>query len=225
MSFWAAFLSILGLAFIDSLNPFSIAACAIVIAGQQSLARGVIFIGATFAAYFIGGLALVSGWAEALKLLAPYIRPWMAASAWSVLCLVSLVGAIILWRRPKFDPHRKAKQPGVAALIGVFAFALSSTLSDLPTALPYFGAIPIMVASGADMLGLVAWLGFYSLIYVSPLIVLVCFRQLAHHRFAPLTLKINGFMDWSIRRLTPALLVILAGWAGFEAAQVVSHIV
>jgi hypothetical protein len=148
------------LAFIDSLNPFSIAACAIVIAGQQSLARGVIFVGATFAAYFIGGLALVSGWEETLKLLAPYIRPWMAASAWSVLCLVSLVGAIILWRRPKFDPHKKAKQPGVAALIGVFVFALSSTLSDLPTALPYFGAIPIMVASGADMLGLVAWLGF-----------------------------------------------------------------
>jgi len=48
MTFLTALLAIIGLGFLDSLNPFSIAACAVVIAGQQSLGRGLAFIGATF---------------------------------------------------------------------------------------------------------------------------------------------------------------------------------
>jgi cytochrome c biogenesis protein CcdA len=96
---------------------------------------------------------------------------------------------------------------------------LSSTLSELPTALPYFGAIPIMVATETNFLGLLAWLAFYSLIYVSPLIVLLYFRQMAHKQFEPLVGSINRSMDWAIRRLTPTLLVPLAGWAVYEAVR------
>jgi hypothetical protein len=82
MTFISAFLAIIGLAFIDSLNPFSIAACAVVIAGQQSLARGFIFITATFLVYFLGGVALVSGWVEAAAAMRPWIKPWMAIAFW-----------------------------------------------------------------------------------------------------------------------------------------------
>ncbi len=219
MTFFTAFLAIFGLAFLDSLNPFSIAACVVVIAGQQSLARGLIFITATFLAYFLGGVALVSGWVEAAAAMRPWIKPWMMIKFWLALALGSFVGAVILWRRPAATESKEAKPPTTAALVGVFLFALSSTLSDLPTALPYFGAIPIMVATETNFLGLLAWLAFYSLIYVSPLIVLLYFRQMAHKQFEPLVGSINRSMDWAIRRLTPALLVPLAGWAVYEAAR------
>jgi cytochrome c biogenesis protein CcdA len=219
MTFFTAFLAIFGLAFLDSLNPFSIAACVVVIAGQQSLARGLIFITATFLAYFLGGVALVSGWVEAAAAMRPWIKPWMMITFWLALALGSFVGAVILWRRPAATESKEAKPPTTAAVVGVFLFALSSTLSDLPTALPYFGAIPIMVATETDFLGLLAWLAFYSLIYVSPLIVLLYFRQMAHKQFEPLVGSINRSMDWAIRRLTPALLVPLAGWAVYEAAR------
>lgn len=219
MTYFTTFLAIFGLAFLDSLNPLSIAACAVVIAGQQSLARGLIFITATFLAYFLGGVALVSGWVEAAAAIRPWIKPWMAITFWLVLALGSFVGAVILWRRPVAAASKEPKQPTSAALVGVFLFALSSTLSDLPTAIPYFGAIPIMVATGTSFLGLLAWLALYSLIYVSPLIVLLCFRQMAHKQFEPLVGSINRSMDWAIRRLAPALLVPLAGWAVYEAAR------
>jgi cytochrome c biogenesis protein CcdA len=219
MTYFTTFLAIFGLAFLDSLNPLSIAACAVVIAGQQSLARGLIFITATFLAYFLGGVALVSGWVEAAAAIRPWIKPWMAITFWLVLALGSFVGAVILWRRPAAAASKEPKQPTSAALVGVFLFALSSTLSDLPTAIPYFGAIPIMVATGTSFLGLLAWLALYSLIYVSPLIVLLCFRQMAHKQFEPLVGSINRSMDWAIRRLAPALLVPLAGWAVYEAAR------
>ncbi|WP_395631478.1 GAP family protein [Aquidulcibacter sp.] len=219
MTFFTAFLAIFGLAFLDSLNPFSIAACVVVIAGQQSLARGLIFITATFSAYFLGGVALVSGWVEAAAAMRPWIKPWMMITFWLALALGSFVGAVILWRRPAATESKEAKPPTTAALVGVFLFALSSTLSDLPTALPYFGAIPIMVATETNFLGLLAWLAFYSLIYVSPLIVLLYFRQMAHKQFEPLVGSINRSMDWAIRRLTPTLLVPLAGWAVYEAVR------
>jgi cytochrome c biogenesis protein CcdA len=143
----------------------------------------------------------------------------MMITFWLALALGSFVGAVILWRRPAATESKEAKPPTTAALVGVFLFALSSTLSDLPTALPYFGAIPIMVATETNFLGLLAWLAFYSLIYVSPLIVLLYFRQMAHKQFEPLVGSINRSMDWAIRRLTPALLVPLGGWAGYEAAR------
>ena len=219
MTFFTAFLAIFGLAFLDSLNPFSIAACVVVIAGQQSLARGLIFITATFLAYFLGGVALVSGWVEAAAAMRPWIKPWMMITFWLALALGSFVGAVILWRRPAATESKEAKPPTTAALVGVVLYALSSTLSDLPTALPYFGAIPIMVATETNFLGLLAWLAFYSLIYVSPLIVLLYFRQMAHKQFEPLVGSINRSMDWAIRRLTPALLVPLAGWAVYEAVR------
>ena len=217
MTFLTALLAIVGLAFVDSLNPFSIAACVVVIAGQQSLARGLAFISATFLAYFLGGIALVSGWAEAVEAIRPWIKPWMAAAFWLTLALGSCIGAVILWRRPATTEGKEARQPTAAALVGVFLFALSSTISDLPTALPYFAAIPIMVATEASFLGLMVWLAFYSLIYISPLILLLWFRLTAHKQFEPLVGGINRFMDWAIRRLTPALLVPVGGWAGYEA--------
>jgi cytochrome c biogenesis protein CcdA len=219
MTFFTAFLAIVGLGFLDSLNPFSIAACAVVIAGQQSLGRGLAFIIATFLVYFLTGVALVTGWAELLTALRPWVKPWMMVVFWLVLALGCFIGAVILWRRPPAGEGKQVKQPSSAALIGVFLFALGATLSDMPTAFPYFGAIPIMVATEAGFLGLLAWLGFYSLIYVSPLIFLLCYRLIAHKQFEPLIGTINRFMDWTLRRLTPVLLVPLGGWAIYDALR------
>lgn len=224
MTFFTAFLAIVGLGFLDSLNPFSIIACAVVIAGQQSLGRGLAFIIATFLVYFITGLGLVAGWAELVLAFKSRIQPWMVFACWLVLALGCLIGAIFLWQRPPMGEGKSVKQPSSLALIGVFLFALGSTISDMPTALPYFGAIPIMVATGATMAGLVAWLAFYGLIYVSPLIFLLCYRLIAYKQFEPLVGKIHGFMDWSIRRLSPALLLPCGGWASYEAVRLIPQL-
>jgi len=220
MTFLTALLAIIGLGFLDSLNPFSIAACAVVIAGQQSLGRGLAFIGATFLVYFLTGVALVTGWAELLTAVKPWIKPWMMVVTWLTLALGCFIGAVLLWRRPPMGEGKTVKQPSSAAIIGVFLFALGATISDMPTAFPYFGAIPIMVATEASFLGLLVWLAFYSLIYVSPLIFLLCYRLIAHKQFGPLIGTINRFMDWTIRRLTPVLLVPLGLWAIYDAARV-----
>lgn len=227
---WAAFLGIAGLAFLDSLNPFSIAAMALVIMGRNSLSRGLIFIGATFATYYIGGVALLAGWTLALKsllpLIAPLIAPWAATAGWSIVAVACLAGAVWLWRkRPAASQPDETRFSG-KALFGVMAFAIVSTASDLPTAIPYFGAIPMIAATQAGLEGAGpnaasllmqgAWLLLYNVIYVSPLILLLWFRVFASARFEPLQAKISAFMDWTIRCFTPPLLVLVGIWAVIE---------
>ena len=219
MSFLTALLAIVGLGLLDSLNPFSIAACAVVSARPQSLGRGVAFITATFLVYFLSGVALVTGWAELLIALQPWIKPWMRVAFWLLVAFGCCLGAIFLWRRPPMGQDKAVKQPSSTAILAIFLFAFGSTLSDMPTAFPYFGAIPIMVATGANFLGLLAWLALYSLIYVSPLIILLAYRLIFPQAFEPLQGVINRMMDWVIRRLSPALLVPCAGWAAYLAAQ------
>jgi hypothetical protein len=65
LTMWAVFFGIAGLAFLDSLNPYSIAAMALVLVGRNRLSRGLLFLGATFATYYIGGIALLAGWTRA----------------------------------------------------------------------------------------------------------------------------------------------------------------
>jgi cytochrome c biogenesis protein CcdA len=220
MTFLATFLSIASLAFLDSLNPFSIAAMALVIIGQNSLSRGLVFITATFVTYFVGGMILLAGWTQALKsllpLITPFVTPLVATVGWSLVALTALGTAIGLWRKSDKGAKGQNTNVGTNALFGVMAFAVVSTASDVPTAIPYFGAIPIIGATHASLLAQSAWLLLYNFIYVSPLLLLLWLRVFANAHFEPLQIKIAHAMNWIIRRLCPPLLVILAIWAVFK---------
>jgi hypothetical protein len=213
MSLFATFLGVLTLAFLDSLNPFSIAAMAIVIAGQASLSRGIVFIFTTFLMYFLGGILILSGWAAALKALLPHITPMMATIGWIGLAAACWIGAGMLWIKSPDAGEVPSSSPTAKALFGVFVFAFGSTVSDLPTAVPYFAAVPMILATQSSPVILGLWLAFYSLIYVSPLILLLWLRLLARSKFEPLIGKIRHGMDLLLRRWCPPLLVASGIWA------------
>jgi cytochrome bd-type quinol oxidase subunit 2 len=218
MTFIAAFFAILSLAFVDSLNPFSIAAMAVTIAGPNSLSRGVVFILGTLATYFMGGIALVMGWNEALKALSPLITPLVACVGWCLLAVVSLGGAVWLWRKVPKDQDQAPAKATTGALLAVLVFALVSTASDLPTAIPYFGAIPIIVGLSVPMAAALLWLAFYNLVYIAPLILILGLRIFAAARFDPFLDRIQCGMAWLMQRAVPPLLVAVGIWAGVEAA-------
>jgi cytochrome c biogenesis protein CcdA len=213
MSLFATFLGVLTLAFLDSLNPFSIAAMAIVIVGQASLSRGIVFIVTTFLIYLLGGILILSGWAAALKALLPHFTPMMATIGWIGLSAACWIGAGLLWFKSPDTGETPSSTPSAKALVGVFVFALGSTVSDLPTAVPYFAAVPMILATHSPPFVLGLWLAFYSLIYVSPLILLLWLRHFASSQFDPLIGKIRSGMDLLLRRWCPPLLVASGIWA------------
>ena len=213
----ATILAVGGLAFLDSLNPFSIAAMAIVISKTPSLPRGLVFIVGTFLAYHLGGVLILNGWAAALKSLVPLITPQITVVGWTVSALAAMGGAIYLWTKASRAATKSPAPDSPAALMGIFGFALMSTASDLPTAIPFFGAAPLILATKPSVLGVVAWLGFYCLVYVGPLLLLLCLKLFGGARLEPLLLKINKAMDWLTGRLTPPLLIILGVWCIWKA--------
>ena len=213
MTLLGSFLGIVTLAFLDSLNPFSIASMALVIGGNASLSRGLVFIVTTFLIYLIGGILILNGWAAALKALIPFVTPSIAMIGWAVLALASWIGATMLWFKSPSAADIPTSPKSVSALIGVFVFAVGSTLSDLPTAIPYFAAAPMILATGASLIVLGCWLAVYTLIYVSPLILLLWLRQFASAKFEPLIGKIRISIDFIVRRLCPPLLIVLGIWA------------
>jgi cytochrome c biogenesis protein CcdA len=208
-------LAVGGLALLDSLNPFSISAMAVVIAKSQSLTRGLVFIGGTFLAYFLGGVVLLNGWVAALEALLPFITSRIASIGWGVCGLATIGGAIYLWMkagRSSDKSNSNTKPAAPAVLLGIFVFSLVSTASDLPTAIPLFGAIPLIVETKPSVLGIIAWLIFYCLVYISPLFLILALKLIGGDRLEPILLTVNKVMDWIIGRLTPLLLIILGLW-------------
>jgi hypothetical protein len=89
--------TIVGLGLADALNPFSIAAMALVLSLKRPLLLGAMFLSATYAVYLIAGIVLVSGWGEALQRLAPLIPKLVASILISLLGLMHIGYAIWHW--------------------------------------------------------------------------------------------------------------------------------
>jgi cytochrome c biogenesis protein CcdA len=209
-------LAVGGLAFLDSLNPFTIGALALVIAQGNSLSRGLIFIVGTFVAYFFGGVLILNGWIAAIKAVLPFITTLIASALWGIAGLAAIGGAIYLWMKSSGSSANPPTKNTPAALLGIFVFALVSTISDLPTAIPFFGAAPLILGTKPSVIGMIAWISFYCLIYVAPLFLLLWLRLFGGARLEPALAKINKAMDWITRRLTPPLLILLGIWCAIN---------
>lgn len=68
-----------GLALIDALNPFSIAALAFLLSTDRPVQRAVVFVVGTFAVYFLAGVVLLEGWLILIEALLPLLPGWTSA--------------------------------------------------------------------------------------------------------------------------------------------------
>ena len=163
-------LQLSALALIDSLNPFTIATLAALLLTRRPMPRAAAFVAGTFVTYLAGGVALLFG-IERLLPARPDVSPTLAHAAFAV------GGAVLLavgWRlertpvRPSTAASPRWLHPGL-----VFAYAAASTVTDLPTAIPYLVAIERMNARGLDLASSLTVLIVYVAVYCLPLGVLV----------------------------------------------------
>jgi hypothetical protein len=207
--------TIVGLGLADALNPFSIAAMALVLSLKRPLLLGVIFLGATYLVYLSAGIVIVSGWGEALKRLAPLVPKLVGSILISLLGLMHIGYAIWHWIASKpADANPKVSIKQTSAW-GVAAFAILSTLSDLPTALPYVSALYLIENSGFSYSLAIVWIALYCFIYVSPLVTLLLVRQSGTAMIEQLFDKINKGVVWCTHNLIPPLAAcfgLFLGW-------------
>lgn len=200
--------ALLGIALLDAMNPFSIAAMAFLLATDRPVARGWAFVLGTAAIYLPFGVALLEGWAAFLRDLLPRLPPWMAGGLEAVTGVACLWAALRLWRR---SDANAAAVPHVSSLsVGAtLAFAGASTLADLPTAVPYFAAASQIPALADGRLSRYAWLAIYNLVYVAPLLAMLGARLALGARADRVLGAVRRGVEWSFAHLMPPLLAFL----------------
>jgi hypothetical protein len=201
--------ALVGLALADALNPFTVAAQAYLLGTPRPMPRALTFLAGTYATYFLGGVLLLEGWNQFLARVAPYIPAWGLGAGEIALGL--LIGGFSVWSFARASQGKPFRPPAELSLPATLAFAVASTFSDLPTALPYFAAANRIAAADAGWLHDLSWLALYNVIYCAPMIALVLAKALmSDGASAALFGRITGAIDWAFAKLLPPVMVLAA---------------
>lgn len=202
-------LTLIGLSFTDALNPFSIAAMGYLLATDRPLERGLIFILGTLVIYFPGGIALMEGWSAVLKNILPSLPSWLPVLSYFIFGIICLAAAFYFYRQAKKSGEQTAPKLSNLSLTATFVFALGSTISDLPTALPYFAGANIIASVSDSLVSQLSLLAVYNFIYISPLILMLAIRMSAGVQAQGYLIKVRNGVDWSFAHLLPPTIVFI----------------
>jgi cytochrome c biogenesis protein CcdA len=166
------FVSIVGTALIDALNPTAIVVTIGLLLTPNPKRRTVAFLCGVFCTYLSLGAGLLLLLGPRVADLIHTLRNGTARTAAEVLIGLSIVGVgMVHWFRRR-DPAgvaiprvRGLRNLGVG---GAFAFGATATMLDAPTAFPYLGALGLLANDeGSRALHLVL-LVLYNMIFVGP---------------------------------------------------------
>ncbi len=201
--------TIISLALLDALNPFSIAALVYLLGALRPIRNGLLFTAGTYFAYLVGGLLLLAGWQSVVNLVAPLL-PWWSLAALEFVGGIGLV-LVGVWLWQKYQAGTTFAPPKDLGWFAILAFAVTSTVADLTSALPYFGAVNVLLLEGSLSYPQRAlYLALYCLFYCSPLIVMVGGRAFFHHRSDAIFSAVRTGVDWAFSKLT-APVALVAG--------------
>lgn len=205
-------LTIIGLGIADALNPFSIAAMAFLLTTDKPFERGATFIIGTLLVYFPGGIALLQGWTAVLKSILPSLPAWVLPAAYIISAIACFGFAFYLYWQTRSADGKLKTAPSNLSLMATLIFAIASTLSDLPTALPYFAAVNAISGVSTDLTHQLSLLAFYNLVYISPLILMLMISVLAGTKTKASLEKVRSAVDWSFAHLLPPVIALLGAY-------------
>jgi hypothetical protein len=157
----------------------------------------------------LGGLLLLAGWQSLISLVAPTL-PWWSLAVVELVAGMALLGAgIWLWSRSRTGARFGVPQD--LGWLAIVLFGVSSTFADLTTAVPYFGAVNVLLLDpNLYWFQRALFLAFYCLLYCGPLIVMVGARAFLSHRSDAVFAAVRSGVDWAIAKLS-APIILIAG--------------
>lgn len=176
---------VLFLALIDSVNPSAILVTLYVLSSARTRVhvRVVVYVGAIFLTYLSLGVMMVLGIGVLLPSFGETLRSLSGLVAQGLIGLALLTYSLTAPVKPLTS--RVASRPptrntyAALALLGVTVTAL-----ELPTAIPYFAAIALIVEAELPTRTWVPLLGMYNLIFVLPPIALLVGHLALQERLA-----------------------------------------
>ena len=205
-------LGLLALALVDSINPSAIVVTLYLLSGGRVPARIVVYVAAIFLTYLTLGVMMMSGIDALLPSLGTVGSSRLGFIVQGVIGLAMLLYAIRAPTTAKSPPRveSSARSYAALALLGV-----TVTTMELPTAVPYFGAIALLTTADLPMAQWMPLLVVYNAIFVLPPVLLlvghIVFGRRLDARYADLRERLQAgareTMLWLFGLVGGALLV------------------
>ena len=162
--------AIVGLAVVDSINPSALlATIALLLRGRPARSLVAVYVTAVLATYFAIGLVLTLGLGLTPEAVLASDAAYVAQGVLGAAMLAYAVAAPGRGRDPATNP----KLPSVRGPAAVFALGMAVTVLELPTALPYLGAVGAITRADLAVGDWLPLLAVYNLIFVLPPLALL----------------------------------------------------
>jgi cytochrome c biogenesis protein CcdA len=204
-------LSLLALAVVDSINPSAIVVTLYLLTRERATPQASVYIAAIFVTYFALGAAMMSGVAALLPSLPTMgdARPGLIAEG-----LIGLAMLIYAFKAPS-TAAAAPTAPRQSTYAALALLGVTVTVMELPTALPYFGAIAVLTSAELPPAGWLPLLVLYNAIFILPPVLLTAAHGVLGRgldaRFAALRLRLEAgareTLSWIFGLVGGALLV------------------
>lgn len=164
--------AIVGLAALDSINPSALlATIALLLRGRPGRPLVAVYVVAVLATYFAIGLVLTLGLGLTPEAVVQSDTAYLVQGGVGAVMLAYALAAPNRQRKP--SPGQHPSLPTANHPLSVFALGMTVTVLELPTALPYLGAVGAITRADLVVAEWLPLLVTYNLIFVLPPLLLL----------------------------------------------------
>jgi cytochrome c biogenesis protein CcdA len=205
-------LGLLALALVDSINPSAIVVTLYLVSGGRVPAQIMVYVAAIFLTYLTLGVMMMSGIDALLPSLGTVGTSRLGFIVQGLIGLAMLLYAI---RAPTTATSAPRVEPSASSYAALALLGVTVTTMELPTAVPYFGAIALLTTADLPMAQWMPLLVVYNAIFVLPPVLLlvghIVFGRRLDARYADLRERLQAgareTMLWIFGLVGGALLV------------------
>ena len=203
---------VLFLALIDSINPSAIVVTLwlLSVAGKQAPVQVVTYVSAIFLTYFLLGALLVAGIGVVLPSFGDVLRRPPGLIVQSLVGLALLVYGLTASEKP--PSSQRVSRPSTRTYAALVLLGIGVTAMELPTAIPYFAAIALIVEAEFPVRVWAPLLGVYNLIFVLPPIALLVGHLVFERRLAESYAALRQRLESSARGIMLWVAGLVGGW-------------
>lgn len=166
----AVLLGFLALALIDSINPSAIVVTLYLLSRGRGPAQVVVYVLAIFLTYLTLGVLMMLG----VEAMLPSVQTLGSGRLGLIVQgLIGLAMLIYAFRSPSAPRQGPRVEPTASSYVALMALGVVVTTMELPTAIPYFGAIALLTAADVPMARWLPLLLLYNTIFVLPPVLLL----------------------------------------------------
>ena len=163
-------LGLLALALVDSINPSALVVTLHLLSRERPPAQIVVYVVAIFLTYLTLGVLLMLGVEAMLPSLQTLGGGRLGLIVQGLIGLALLLYAL---RAPATAKSGPGVEPTASSYVTLIVLGIVVTTMELPTAVPYFGAIALLTAADLPMARWFTLLVLYNIIFVLPPVLLL----------------------------------------------------